>query len=342
MRTGKDDIRANRLVRFGFILTEQFSLLAFTGFIDSLRKLEDHGKIVKRRYCDWSILGAAGQSVRSSCGIAITADAPMANAENYDFVVVVGGRPGALISSKTVSFLRQAAKRRATMIALDTGSFVLARHGFLDRIRICVHWYHYREFVELFPSLDATAGHIFIVDGARITCCGGTCTIDLAAHLIESIWGQREARRAITLMGLERTRSSSHFQTPFFDDLGAVRNARVRRAIQIMESRPNRPLSIQAIAKSLGTSTRQLERAFSDAVGKSPSEFSRQSRLHQGHWLLLNSARSVSQIAFDCGFSDSSHFTRFFQREFGVSPRQLRNLDRQNASVAFVTRSPSS
>lgn len=34
--------------------------------------------------------------------------------------------------------------------------------------------------------------------------------------------------------------------------------------------------------------------------------------------------RSISQIAFDCGFSNMSHFSRVFREQFGMSPRQYR------------------
>lgn len=317
----------DRLVRFGFLLTDQFSLLALTGFLDSLREIEDHGSISGRRYCEWDILGPPGSAAAASCGVEIAATRAVEESSGYDYLIVIGGRVTAKVGAAEARLLRRAAMAGKTLIGIDTGTHALARIGLLDGFRVCAHWFHLREFQEEFPELDATADRIFIVDRKRITCSGGTCSIDLAAHLIDSLWGPSEATRAIALMGLERPRSPAHFQTPSFDGAPIVRDLRVRRAIQLIERRYDDPPSVGEMARDLGTSERQLERAFKKAVGVGPREFSRLARLRQGHWLLLNTNRSIAQIAFDCGFADASHFARFFRRQFGVTPRQQRSAD---------------
>ena len=52
-------------------------------------------------------------------------------------------------------------------------------------------------------------------------------------------------------------------------------------------------------------------------------------RLEHGHWLLLNSSRTVTQIAHECGFSDGAHFTRWFKKVYGEAPFAFRNRRRQ-------------
>ncbi len=48
-------------------------------------------------------------------------------------------------------------------------------------------------------------------------------------------------------------------------------------------------------------------------------------RLNTARWMLLNSNRSITQIAFECGFTDSSHMIHWFKREFDVTPSRLRS-----------------
>ncbi|MET0366097.1 MAG: helix-turn-helix domain-containing protein, partial [Sphingobium sp.] len=43
---------------------------------------------------------------------------------------------------------------------------------------------------------------------------------------------------------------------------------------------------------------------------------------------LLYSNLSVAEIAFSVGFADPAYFSRFFQRNMGVSPRQYRDRQR--------------
>lgn len=321
------------VVTFGFVLTDDFSLLAFTGFIDALRELDDHGSFTRRQYCSWAVLGDPNAPVRSSCGVLITPWKPLAHAADYDYVVVVGGRTQARIDDAAVAFLRKAGAGTTKLIGIDTGTFVLARAGLMDGHLACVHWFHYQEYLQEFPHLRATSEEIFVDEGGRITCAGGTCSIDLAAYLIAKTWGPLEAARAIALMGLERMRSPQHHQAPFFTEAHIVHDPNVRRAIQIMETSCNGPLSVEEVASQLFISPRQLERAFQRTLGIAPNEFFRRQRLRHGHWLLSNTPRSVAQVANDCGFADSSHFSRHFKREFGITPSVIRVKDERKAYV---------
>jgi transcriptional regulator GlxA family with amidase domain len=98
----------------------------------------------------------------------------------------------------------------------------------------------------------------------------------------------------------------------------------VRHAIILMEENLEAPLNIAVIAKMSGTSVRQLERAFMAAMKTSPNEFYRQMRLRYARWMLLNTARRVTDIAYECGFADSAHFIRVFKETYGVTPGKLR------------------
>jgi transcriptional regulator GlxA family with amidase domain len=91
-----------------------------------------------------------------------------------------------------------------------------------------------------------------------------------------------------------------------------------------MEENLEAPLNIAVIAKMSGTSVRQLERAFMAAMKTSPNEFYRQMRLRYARWMLLNTARRVTDIAYECGFADSAHFIRVFKETYGVTPGKLR------------------
>jgi transcriptional regulator GlxA family with amidase domain len=224
-----------------------------------------------------------------------------------------------------VRFIAKAAALAKTIVAIDTGTFVIARAGLMTDRRFCLHWFHHREFVDEFPEIDASMDQIFLVDGNFITCAGGTWSTDLAIHLIAEIWGSAEASRATSLMGLERMRRASHYQAPFFDGAPRVSDPQVRGAIQTIERNCSRPPSVKELAEKANLSIRQLERRFHAAVGMKPAEFSRVIRLRFGHWLPHNSQPAIAQIAFDSGFTDQSHFTRAFARLFGATPGRQRD-----------------
>src|SRR5258705_11522108 len=78
-------------IRFGIVLLPNFTLTAFSGFVDLLRLSADEGDFSKPVRCSWSVLGETLAPGRASCGIQITPWETFDNAQPFDYVVVVGG-----------------------------------------------------------------------------------------------------------------------------------------------------------------------------------------------------------------------------------------------------------
>jgi AraC-like DNA-binding protein len=110
----------------------------------------------------------------------------------------------------------------------------------------------------------------------------------------------------------------------------SARGLRAARAVAVRQSalaqlrNPN--LSAAGVAKANGISERYLRQLFED-FGTSFSEFVIGQRLDLAHRLLvnpLNRHRRISEIAFEAGFSDLSHFNRRFRARFGATPAAAR------------------
>jgi transcriptional regulator GlxA family with amidase domain len=79
--------------------------------------------------------------------------------------------------------------------------------------------------------------------------------------------------------------------------VGLVADARVKRAMLLIEQNLSTPPKVQEIATSVGLSKRQLERLFRKIAGKSIQEFSRDLRVYYGLWLLANTDKSIAVVA---------------------------------------------
>jgi AraC-like DNA-binding protein len=82
-------------------------------------------------------------------------------------------------------------------------------------------------------------------------------------------------------------------------------------------------VSIAEVAGRIGKSRRQLERAFSEAVGVSPKTLARLARFQN---VLRRSGRGRprwAQLAAECGYADQAHLIREFQEFAGESPAGL-------------------
>jgi transcriptional regulator GlxA family with amidase domain len=315
-------------IRFGIVLLPNFTLTAFSGFVDLLRLASDEGDMSRPVRCSWTIIGESLVPVRASCGIQITPWTTFEEAGSFDYVVVVGGllHSGPSASKATLQFIQGAAKTSATLAGICTGVFALMRAGVMDGYRMCVSWFHYWDFVERFPGVDERyliADRLFVIDRGRITCSGGRASIDVAAAILLRHVEPTIVQKALRIMLVDDAQKGNAPQ-PHPPGLEPATHPKVRRAILLMEQHIGQPLGLAELARRLDMSARQLERLFAAETGKSPNAYGRQIRIRMASWLLTSSDRTVADIASSCGFSDASHLGREFRKEFGETPNAYR------------------
>ncbi len=313
-------------LRIGIFLWPRFPLLSLAGLCDALRHAADLGDQSRQVRCTWTVLSAAGKAVTSSCGVEVPAVSAAASDCNFDYVAVIGGLLPFMKAADPVGlqFLRHAARMKVPLIGICTGSFALARHGFMKGRVACVHPFHVNDWKEAFPELAFTTNCDYVFDGDRITCAGGISIIELATELIRMHCGPDRAAKVVHQMTVTQKSPISHVTRRRALGYASADNDKLRQAIVLMEKNITTPLEISFIAKIIQSSRRQLERVFFAETGTSPSEFYRNSRLKYGRWILASTDSPVSAIAYECGFADASHFIRHFQQLYGVSPGRLR------------------
>ena len=319
-----DTVRPPRL-RVGFVLAPRFTLTAFAGFVDTLRLAADDGDRSRPIDVEWSVLGNAGAPVPSSCGVLVQPWAEMEYPERFDCIVVVGGllHGGQKVLPGTYPFLKAAAKAGVALVGLCTGSFILARAGLLDGYVACVSWFHREEFAAEFPEQRMVTNRMFVVDRDRMTCAGGTSVVHLAAHLIEKTYGRALANKSLRILIEDQPLPSS---TPQPESV-VTRQAHdrvVRQAMLLIEQKLSQPGPLTDVSAALGISMRQLERKFVADVGITPRDYRLHLRLARARWMIEHTDLSVTDVGFECGFGDCSHFSRAFTSHFQVRPSSLR------------------
>lgn len=307
----------------GIVLLHQFTLAAFSGFIDVLRLAGDEGGRSRQIAITWQVMSVNGQPRRSSAGIEVSDITGLQPPDQFDYVVLCGGNDyhNHALPQELQQWLELAASQRVRMLGICTATFVLAQAGLVGSRTVCVHWNVLDEFRKQFPDLRAVVDRIFVDEGDLITCAGSTAAIDIALYLVERHCGRDKAQQAIRHMMLQGIRSPRMPQAHFYNDLAGVQDPRVRKAAHYIEQRIESPPSLQSIARYVGIGDRQLERAFQTALGESPMAFYRRMRLEYGRWLLESGQRSITQVALDCGYSDGAHFSREFRSRYGMPPK---------------------
>ena len=137
-------------------------------------------------------------------------------------------------------------------------------------------------------------------------------------HLLKDLWGtssnatKKEDKTATT----EDTLLSSE---------GTRENAFISRFKKVIEERmTDSELSVETIGSELGLSRVQLYRKVKALTGSSPVDLLRKARLNKAQQLLQTTDLSVSEIAYQVGFTSPSYFTKCYKDEYGKVPGESR------------------
>lgn len=100
---------------------------------------------------------------------------------------------------------------------------------------------------------------------------------------------------------------------------------RSRPSLQaVMESNFTYPLSLAEYARLSGRSLSVFKRDFKKIYHTTPGRWLTQKRLEYGKYLLESTDKSVTEVVLDCGLKNSSHFSRAFKKQFGLSPVEVK------------------
>ena len=100
---------------------------------------------------------------------------------------------------------------------------------------------------------------------------------------------------------------------------------RLGELISLLENRYREHWTIGRISRIAAMAPSTLLPVFKKVTGYSPIDYLLHVRLAKAAEMLLKSEKNISEIAQDCGFTDSNYFSRQFRKNYSLSPREYRN-----------------
>lgn len=315
------------------IVTPNFNLSATTGLIDPLRAANYLDGTTRFR---WTVASTEGGMTIASNGLSLmTQNLADISGDTFDTVVVSSSwAPEAHVSTQLLAGLRKFARSGATLGALDTGAFILAEAGLLDGRSATVHYEHIDALREL-REMTSVSEDLYVFDGNRFTCSGGTASVDLGLHILRGLCGDSLANASARYIFHPGARPPGTPQNPAgVEPLGHATPESVRRIISEMERHLEEPLTIPELCGKAGISQRQINRLFARYVGKTPQLYYRDIRLDRARGLVTQTELPLSEIAVASGFAAQAHFSKAYHDRFGIQPR----LDRVEGRIPFEFR----
>jgi AraC-like DNA-binding protein len=98
----------------------------------------------------------------------------------------------------------------------------------------------------------------------------------------------------------------------------------VKSVLEYIETNFSGPLSLEKLAAVVGMNPKYFCRVFSRLTHQSPMDYVNFYRIEQAAYLLSSTALSVTAVAMECGFWESSYFTKVFKKYKGTTPKRHR------------------
>ena len=302
----------SRPVRIAILLFDRFSNLCLANCIEPLRAANTLGA---RTVFDWQIVSPDGQTVQSSSGIDIVASAPVGDVKSLDYLFVMASYAhDGHDTPANRRLLRQMARRCDVTVGFDAGPWLLASAGLLDGRRSTVHWDLLDAFTERFLNVETSRAHV-MRDGPIMTCAGAMSALNLTLDLIADHLGlaARMDVEGLFLQGDPPVGPSDQIADPL-----------VRQALGLMRDHVERPLPLTHLARQLSCQPRTLDRHFRRRLGAPPGAVYRHLRLSAARKLIEDTQLSVAEISLRCGYDSPAALTRAIRRNYGATPRALR------------------
>jgi two-component system response regulator YesN len=102
----------------------------------------------------------------------------------------------------------------------------------------------------------------------------------------------------------------------------------VQKSIQYMKKHVEEDISREDVAAHVKLNPAYLSRLFKKETGKSLIDYLIETKMDRGKQLLDLTDMTVSSIALQVGYSNFSHFTKMFKKQYGVNPQDHRQRTR--------------
>jgi AraC-like DNA-binding protein len=92
----------------------------------------------------------------------------------------------------------------------------------------------------------------------------------------------------------------------------------------VEENIDNSEVNIGDMASAAAISRSGLQRKLKQAMGITPQDLLREARIKRACQLLRQTDKTVSEVAYSCGFSDPKYFSRCFKQTMNLSPTEYK------------------
>jgi transcriptional regulator GlxA family with amidase domain len=223
-----------------------------------------------------------------------------------------------------ISFIQKQHKDGAEIASLCVGAFLLASTGLLNGKQCSTHWLFANQFREMFPEVKFAEDKIITDQNGIYTSGGATSYWNLLLYLVEKYTSKEMAIMASKFFLLDIDKST---QLPFriFKGQKEHKDGLILSAQNYIEENYNEKITVDELAEKFNLGRRTFERRFKKATTNTIIEYIQRVKVEAAKADLERGRKTVSEIMYDVGYSDSKSFRDVFKKYAGMSPIEYRN-----------------
>lgn len=278
-----------------------------------------------------------GRSVATAADYAIEVDRDATALAEADTVVLPPARDSAEPVEGALSQELQdalgAIRPGTRLMAICTGSFVLAAAGLLDGRTVTTHWREADRLQRSFPRVTVDRDVLFIDDRDVLTSAGVAAGIDLCLHVIRRDHGSEvanEVARSCVVPPWRDGGQAQYIRHPVPQPSPAATAQARAWALHHLD----RPVTLRELAVQARMSVRTFTRRFRDEVGVSPGQWLSGQRVERARHLLESTDLSIDRVAEQAGFGTAASLRQHLHAVAGVSPNAYRRTFHATESCA--------
>lgn len=212
----------------------------------------------------------------------------------------------------------------AEVASLCLGAFLLASTGLLNGRKCATHWMAAQHFRKMFPDVDLVTEKI-ITDEQGIYSSGGAFSYqNLILYLIGKYAGRDIAVLAAKVFAIEIERENQ-LSFVVFQGQKDHEDEEIKQAQEFIEKNYQEKISIQQLVSLVPLGRRNFERRFKKATSNTVVEYIQRVKIEAVKKELESSRKSVSELMYDVGYTDTKAFRTVFRKVTGLSPIEYRN-----------------
>lgn len=274
------------------------------------------------------LVGLQKETPVSGGKFTVNADALIGEVKRTDLVIIPaidGDLQETVEENKDFQpFIVEQYGKGAEVASLCVGAFILASTGLINGKKCATHWVAENEFRRLYPEVELVTEKIITEEQGIYSSGGAFSYLNLILYLLEKMAGREMAMLCAKVFAIEIERTNQS-RFVMFSGQKDHDDDDIRAAQEYIEKNYTEKLTVDQLASAFALGRRSLERRFKKATANTVVEYIQRVKIEAAKKDLETSRKTVNEIMYDVGYSDTKAFRTTFKKITGLSPVEYKN-----------------